>query len=201
MTKGQAERSEERKDGEQRKPSRSELAAALAALAERVAALEQGPSAEKASRLAVADLVPALRDLLEDGGGSSAASGFVVYAGVGSRSDGEVALQVGRRWEDVLGVDRGRGERALAALGSPARLDIVEALVSGPLSRQDLQARLDRATAGQLNHHLRELLAAGILEQPSRGVYEVPQSRVVPILTLLSCATDLVPAGSGLRSI
>ena len=126
-----------------------------------------------------------------DGGGSSPAAGTVVYAGVGPRDDGEVAWQIARRWEDVLAVDRTRSSRALAALGSPARLDIVGELLTGPLSRQELRRKLGRSTAGQLNHHLRELLAAGLVEQPSRGVYQVPHQHVVPILTLLSCATDL----------
>ena len=79
----------------------------------------------------------------------------------------------------------------LGALGSTARLDIVGELITGPLSRRDLRGKLGQSTAGQLNHHLRELLAAGLVEQPRRGVYQVPHQHVVPILTLLSCATDL----------
>lgn len=195
----------ERRDGERRKVSRSELAAALAALSERVTALEQAttslaaPTARTPGRLEIADLLSALRERLADDP-SGIAGGIVVYAGVGAMADAAVDRQAARHWDDVLALDRTRASRLLAALGNPARLDIVEALVSGPLSRHQLRTRVDRASAGQLNHHLRELLAAGLLEQPRRGVYEVPPSRLVPILALLACAADLVaavPARSG----
>jgi DNA-binding HxlR family transcriptional regulator len=176
---------------ERRKPTRVELAAELDALRQRVAALEEESPRLPARPLATEDLLPALRELAVDGGDSSPSVGTIVYAGVGSRDDGEVAWQNARRWEDVLAGDRTRSSRALGALGSPARLDIVGELLTGSLSRQELRKRLGRATAGQLNHHLRELLAAGLVEQPSRGVYQVPHQHIVPILTLLSCATDL----------
>jgi DNA-binding transcriptional ArsR family regulator len=64
-----------------------------------------------------------------------------------------------------------RQGRSLAALASSARLDIVGELLAGLVTRQELQDRLDQATAGQLNHHLRELLSAGLVDQPRRGVY------------------------------
>jgi DNA-binding transcriptional ArsR family regulator len=178
-------------DSGRRKPSRVELAAELDALAERVAALEQEPRRPPTRALGAKDLLPALRELGADGGGSSSLSGAVMYAGVGPRDGGELTWQRARRWEDVLGADRGRSGRALAALGSPARLDIVRELLAGPLTRRELRTRLSTSTAGQLNHHLRELLAAGLVEQPRRGVYQVPGQHVVPILTLLSCAVDL----------
>jgi DNA-binding transcriptional ArsR family regulator len=115
----------------------------------------------------------------------------VAYAGVGPRPEGEIAWQMGRRWPDVLAADRSRNARALAALGSRARLDIVAELLAGPVSRQELQARIDQSSAGRLSHHLRELLAAGLVEQPRRGLYQVPLHRVVPLPTLLCCAVDL----------
>ena len=122
-----------------RKPTRVELAAELDALRERVAALEKESPRLPARPLATEDLLPSLRELAMDGGGSSAAAGTVMYAGVGPRDDGEVAWQIARRWEDVLAVDRTRSSRALGALGSPARLDIVGELLTGPLSRRDLR--------------------------------------------------------------
>jgi DNA-binding transcriptional ArsR family regulator len=166
-------------------PTVEELAAQIGELSGRVDALE------RASRGAPqADVTPdslsGLREAREREPG-----GVVFYAGVGPRGEGEVAWQLAHRWDDVLTADRARTARPLAALGHPARLDIVCELVAGPLGRQALQDRLDRATAGQLNHHLRELLAAGIVSQPRRGVYEVAVNAVVPLLTLLGCAGDL----------
>lgn len=199
MAKDSAGKPERYEPAVRRKPSRTELAAEVAALLERVEALEQRPGAriEPPVGTAIGDLVPALRDLLTAEPDSAGQEGMVVYAGIGRRGDGEVAWQSGRRWEDVFGLDRARGGRALAALSSPARLAIVEALVPGPVSRRQLHSRLDSSTAGQLNHHLRELLAAGLVEQPSRGVYQIPPQHVVPVLTLLSCVGDLVAGHSG----
>jgi DNA-binding transcriptional ArsR family regulator len=168
-----------------------ELAAEVADLRARVEELEAAPRPEAPSRLAVADLVAGLRDMVAAQGGPNGVDGIVVYAGLGPRGDGEIAWQLGHTWDDVLAADRTRSGRALAVLSSPARLDIVAELLAGPVSRQDLQERLEQSTAGQLNHHLRELLSAGLVEQPRRGVYEVPPHRVIPILTLLACANDL----------
>ena len=162
-----------------------ELAAAVAELRDRIAALEERP-APPARGVAVADLASALR---EAEGASE--SGVVAYAGVGPRSEGEIAWQMGRSWPDVLAADRSRSARALAALGSRARLDILAELLTGPVGRQELQDRVDQSSAGQLSHHLRELLAAGLVEQPRRGLYQVPIHRVVPLLTLLCCTIDL----------
>jgi DNA-binding transcriptional ArsR family regulator len=168
-------------------PTVEELAAAVAELRERVDALEAGPPAAEAAGLAVSDLISGLRGLGAD-------KGVVLYAGLGPREPelgGEVAYQMGRRWDDVLAADRVRSSRPLAALGSPARLDIVAELLAGPVGRQELQDRLPETSEGRLNHHLRELLAAGLVEQPRRGVYQVPVQHVVPIVTLLSCGLDL----------
>jgi DNA-binding transcriptional ArsR family regulator len=158
-----------------------ELAAAVAELRERVAALEQRPPPPPRG-VSAAELASAL---------GATESGVVAYAGVGPRVEGEIAWQMARSWPDVLAADRSRNARALAALGSRARLDIVAELLAGPVSRQELQDRLDQSSAGQLSHHLRELLAAGLVEQPRRGLYQVPLHRVVPLLTLLCCAVDL----------
>jgi DNA-binding HxlR family transcriptional regulator len=166
-----------------------ELAAEVAELRARVEALEAAP--RPPSPLPVADLVSGLRDMIAGESGPDVAGGIVVYAGLGPRGNGEIAWQLGHAWDDVLAADRTRSGRTLAVLSSPARLDIVAELLGGPVSRQDLQDRLEQSTAGQLNHHLRELLSAGLVDQPRRGVYEVPPHRVIPILTVLACANDL----------
>jgi DNA-binding transcriptional ArsR family regulator len=167
-----------------------ELAAEVADLRKRVEALEEAPTSAPSS-LPVADLVSGLRSMLAGDDGAEVPGGVVIYAGLGPRGNDEIAWQLGHAWDDVLGGDRTRAGRTLAVLSSPARLDIVAELLAGPVSRQDLQDRLEQSTAGQLNHHLRELLSAGLVDQPRRGVYEVPPHRVVPILTVLACANDL----------
>ena len=78
-----------------------------------------------------------------------------------------------------------------AALGSPARLLIVRALLDGPLSAQQLQERLGVGSPGQLYHHLKALLAAGVIEQRERSLYNVPPRNVVPLLAALAIAVDI----------
>lgn len=171
-------------------PSVGELAAEVAELRARIDALEALPRGARVPRLKVMDLVPALQELVADSG-SGLSAGVAVYAGVGPRGDGQIAWQMARRWADVLAADRIRSGRLLAALSNPGRLEIVGELLAGPISRQELSERLDQSSAGQLNHHLRELLTAGLVQQPRRGFYQVAPHHVVPIVTLLSCAIDL----------
>jgi DNA-binding transcriptional ArsR family regulator len=129
------------------------------------------------------------------------AAATVVYAGTGPWEDGAVTRRLGRRWDDVLAGATGTAA-VLAALGNGTRLRIVVELLQGPVGTGDLAARLDWASSGQLFHHLRELLAAGVVHQPARGTYAIPRQHVVPLLALLSAAIDvamptaLEPAGA-----
>ena len=68
---------------------------------------------------------------------------------------------------------------------------IVVELFDGALSTAALAERLDQPSSGQLFHHLKELLAAGLVRQPERGTYALRAEHVVPLLGLLSAATDL----------
>jgi DNA-binding HxlR family transcriptional regulator len=95
---------------------------------------------------------------------------------------------------DLLAVDENVIARQLAAVGSPVRVRILRELADGPLQTNELQTRLDEPSAGQLYHHLRELVATGLVVQPRRSVYELPPRAVVPLLVLVACARDL-PAG------
>lgn len=85
---------------------------------------------------------------------------------------------------------------ASIALSSPARLRIVGALVAGEASTGDLAARLADGTTGQLFHHVKELLAAGLVHQPRRGVYALRPQHAVPLLAVLSAAIDLSAGAS-----
>ncbi|WP_430867543.1 ArsR/SmtB family transcription factor [Demequina aurantiaca] len=74
---------------------------------------------------------------------------------------------------------------ALAALGHPVRLELLRHVLSGIDSTAELAALEALGTTGQLHHHLRQLLSLGWLKQAGRGSYEVPASRVVPLLSCL----------------
>src|SRR5690606_33589535 len=74
----------------------------------------------------------------------------------------------------------------LAAAGHPARLRVLQLLVRGPRPIAELQTELSPASQGQLYHHLKTLGAAGLIEQPERGVYRVPPHAIFPVLALLA---------------
>jgi DNA-binding transcriptional ArsR family regulator len=81
--------------------------------------------------------------------------------------------------------------RVIAAMGSPQRILLLRALLQGQHSSQQLQEAMGVTSAGQLYHHLKELLAAGIIEQRGRNNYRLDPRKIVPFLTLLAVALDL----------
>lgn len=157
---------------------------ALSSLADRVSRLES--AAPGAASVRGAPAFPL--DLGEDSGAN-----VVTYVGHGAREGDPVAWQVRRTWEEVLDASGDGLGATLSALASGPRLRIVAALVRGPVSTGDLADRLDQGSTGQLFHHLKELLAVGIVHQPQRGVYAIRAAQVVPVLAILSAAMDLTP--------
>ncbi len=177
------------------------LRKAVRDLQERVEALEQG-SAPRAARSRAAGLgvglglIDALTELTEPPVSADTPAGTIVYAGVGQVGGDGIAWQMTHSLTDLLALDEDRLARQLAAIASPVRIRILRELAPGPLQTHELQARLDEPSAGQLYHHLRELLATGLVTQPRRSVYEVPDRAVIPLLTLLACAHDLEGGGT-----
>jgi hypothetical protein len=115
----------------------------------------------------------------------------VTYSGSGPGDNGTVAWQIIRGWPDILD---GTGERSAAlfsALASPLRLRIVTELIGGKVATAELARRLDQPSTGQLFHHLKELLAAGVIYQPVRATYAIRSENVVPLLTMLCAAIDI----------
>jgi DNA-binding transcriptional ArsR family regulator len=74
---------------------------------------------------------------------------------------------------------------ALAALGSPVRLRLLQEIVRGRATVSALSEVEGLGTSGQIYHHLRQLTAEGWLRSPSRGTFSVPPSRVVALLAIL----------------
>ncbi len=107
---------------------------------------------------------------------------------------GSVALPDGRGYEWQQGFDANALldspwpdiADTLAALGHPVRLALVRAVLRGTGSAAELAATEGLGTTGQLYHHLRQLVAAGWLRSPARGVYEVPADRVVALLVVIA---------------
>jgi DNA-binding transcriptional ArsR family regulator len=122
---------------------------------------------------------------------SAAGTATVVTAGAGPWEGGTVAWKMRRSWQDVRGSRSTTAAAVFAALSSPTRVEIVRALLDGPLPTSALSSRIDASSTGRLFHHLKELLGAGLVHQPVRGTYALRRTHVVPLLAALSCALDL----------
>ncbi|TDU89070.1 hypothetical protein EV138_2624 [Kribbella voronezhensis] len=85
----------------------------------------------------------------------------------------------------VLGLDWTVWAGALAALGNPVRLTLVQQILGGTSTVIALSAVQGLGTSGQIYHHLRQLTAEGWLHSPSRGVFAVPPNRVDALLAIL----------------
>ncbi len=115
--------------------------------------------------------------------------GAVLYVGsVRTPSGKTLRWQYGEPAADVF--DREWADLALplTALGSPVRLRILQAVLRGVTTATALVEELDAGTSGQVYHHLKELTAAGWLVSPRRGVFDMPPTRVVPLLAILVAA-------------
>ncbi len=111
----------------------------------------------------------------------------VVFAGhVALHGEREYDWQQFADAETILDSDWSELADGIAALAHPVRLALVRAVLSGTSAAAELGAMEGFGTSGQLYHHLRTLVSGGWLRSPSRGHYEVPETRVIPLLVLLA---------------
>lgn len=159
------------------------LSQRLALLEARVDRLESPPPGAASAGAARLWAVDGLRRDL------GPAAGGVVYGGSFARPDGgELVWQIGREQSDLLGEDWSELASRLAALGHPVRLQLLQALLRGSRTVQELAALPGLGTSGQLYHHLRELESAGWIQSPQRAQYEVAPARVIALLATMSAA-------------
>lgn len=151
-----------------------DLSRRLAELEQRVAALE----GDDRETIALPET--------EDGGGAIAYHGRVTLGG------GRVQWQIDATPENTLALgDRPRIE-VLAALAHPVRVGIVRSLLAhGPQPGAALQEAAGLGSTGQLYHHLKTLTSAGVVEQDKRGSYRLRPAATVPVLVLLTAASDV----------
>ena len=124
-----------------------------------------------------------LREMMQD---SPAAVMFTGFSEADGPLVGPVRWQYARSGEAIMDRDWGEAASALDALGSPIRLRILQLITAGMTATADLVADGGLGTTGQLHHHLKALMAGGWLRSPSRGHYEVPPSRLVPLLVIVT---------------
>lgn len=161
-----------------------DLAEQVRQLAERVARLEEALRPPRDTALAT--------ELL---GRVGAGPGAVVFAGAGQVGGDTVSWQRERGWDEVRARVDDTTARVLGALGNIVRLRIVSVLLAGPATTAQLTQRLDQPSSGQLFHHLRELIAAGLVHQPVRGTYAIRHQNVIALLALFSATLDLAASG------
>ena len=160
-----------------------ELAARLARIEQRLAALEGRATADPVT--ADPEAFWALRQLRE----LASDAGAVLFTGTVDVSGGErYEWQQTFPVEGLVESDWTLQAPILAALAHPARLQLLREVLRGSRSAADLQAVEGIESTGQLYHHVRQLVAAGWLRTAARAQYTVPPERVVPLLVIMACA-------------
>ena len=114
--------------------------------------------------------------------------GAVFFAGSVQVAAGPVQWQVGFPTDRILEADWAAQAQSIAALASPVRLSILQAVMSGASSVAELSADEHMGTTGQLYHHLNQLVGQGWLLSSGRGHYEIPGERIIPLLVILTAA-------------
>ncbi|MER7665286.1 MULTISPECIES: ArsR family transcriptional regulator [unclassified Streptomyces] len=163
-----------------------ELEERVAALERRLAALEQADRV--APRLGEGDFW-ALEGLKEQLAEAGAQTGGVLFTGaVRLPTQEQYEWQYGLLSEQLLDGDWSDAADSFAALGHAVRLRLLREILGGRRTAAELTELEGLGTTGQIYHHLRQLTAAGWLHTASRGRYEVPGARVVPLLVVLAAA-------------
>jgi len=184
-----------------RRPTLAQLATQIEALTRKVAALERGApsSGSRRGRAAAAPASDDLLALISRRRGAPWAQGdrrgAVVYGGSVEIGGREYLWGLERPVPGLLATDVSGPAGVLATLAHPQRLRLLVALIEKPRTAAELQKAIGTRSPGPLYHHLRDLVALGVVTQRDR-LYEVAARHVVPLLTALSVAIDL-GAGRG----
>ncbi|MBD0842297.1 MULTISPECIES: ArsR/SmtB family transcription factor [unclassified Streptomyces] len=158
----------------------------VADLERRMAALEAAGGS--APRIGEGDFW-ALEGLKEQLAEAGAQDGGVLFTGAVRLPTGEqYAWQHTALAEDLLDDDWPEAAETFAALGHPVRLRLLREVIGGRRTAAELAESAEIGTTGQIYHHVRQLTAAGWLHTTSRGRYEVPPARLVPLMVALSVA-------------
>lgn len=84
--------------------------------------------------------------------------------------------------------------RVLAALASMPRIALYRAMLDQPATSSALMAAASLNTTGQLYHHLRELIGAGLVIQEGRDRYTVVSERLPATRAIIGAALGIAQA-------
>ncbi|MCX4824150.1 helix-turn-helix domain-containing protein [Streptomyces sp. NBC_01142] len=166
----------------------------VAELERRLAALESAGTAEGTPKAPSAPQLGdgrfwALEGLKEQLAEAEAPDGGVLFTGaVRLPTQEHYEWQYGALTEGLLEADWAETAESFTALGHEVRLRLLREILGGRRTAAELTELEGLGTTGQIYHHLRLLTGAGWLHTPSRGRYEVPGTRVVPLLVVLTAA-------------
>ncbi|WP_434591920.1 ArsR/SmtB family transcription factor [Streptomyces sp. A5-4] len=169
-----------------------ELEQRVAELERRIVALEStdGEAAGSTPAVGLGDEFWALEGLRALLAGAGATDGGVLFTGAVRLPTGErYEWQEGALTEGVLDTDWAPAAESFAALGNPVRLRLLREILAGRRTAAELTELDEVGTTGQIYHHLRQLTGAGWLHTATRGRWEVPAGRVVPLLVMLAAAS------------
>jgi DNA-binding transcriptional ArsR family regulator len=175
------------------------LAQRVDELAREVAALRGAPARGRGRARAPEGGAPATGDdllaLLERRRAAAARDprgrrGPVVYGGCVEAGGREYLWALERPIAGLLALDPAWPAQVLATLAHPQRLRLLLALVEEPRTAAELQRVIESRSPGPLYHHLRDLLAIGVVAQHERR-YLVPARHVVPLLAVLTAVLDV----------
>lgn len=171
----------------------------IAALQARIAALEARiPHDAQSLVTSQHDLVTTIsmhgQPLRQDEADESTVQGTLMYAGFARIAGQPYQIQRQQLVAPLFDLAPDALAHVFAALASPHRIIILRLLCQGPRTSQQLQELLGMSSAGQLYHHLKELLAAGLIVQRGRSHYGVDPAKVITICIALMVAAHFVRA-------
>lgn len=114
----------------------------------------------------------------------------VMFAGTAETKGGPVKWQYERFADDLMDTDAFAVSPALEAIAHPIRLTLLLAIINGTTTSAKLAELEQVDTSGQVYHHLSQLNAAGWIRSVKRGQWEVPATKVIPLLTIILAAQE-----------
>lgn len=114
----------------------------------------------------------------------------------GQSAVGGNGASAGKDGNAVFAVPLDGGVRVLAALASMPRLSLYRAVLDRPATSGELMKAAGLNTTGQLYHHLRELMNAGLIAQEGRDRYALVPERLPAARTILGAALGVAQAAN-----